>query len=246
MKLYVGWQDQTTRRWYTVGVLSSNKDVYVFAYTKGALFAKETGRFLPLPRMRDFKKTYESNELFPIFSNRILPKSRPEYHDYLEWMGLENSDVDPLMLLARSGGEKLTDNLQVYPMPEKTEDGKYKSYFFVHGIRYIAPEVLGLIGSLKVGQRLFPMSDCNNPADALAIALRADNPSFMVGYSPRYIAKELGILAHHPSSLLSITVNRINKNAPYQMMLSCKAEAVWPDDFETCAGEECNLLANVN
>jgi hypothetical protein len=192
--------------------------------------------------MNDFYKRYQSKELFPIFSNRILPKSRPEYKDYLEWMGLQDQNTDPLTVLARSGGGKVTDNLQVYPMPEKTEDGKYKSYFFVNGLRYLSDIVLELIPSLEVGQMLFPMLDCNNFVDPLAVALRADDPAFLVGYCPRYIAQEIGCLAQEANNSLLITVNKINKTAPYQMMLSCKAEALWPDGFKACSRDECEIL----
>ncbi|MDY0030283.1 MAG: HIRAN domain-containing protein [Pseudobdellovibrionaceae bacterium] len=244
MKLYVGWQDTETRRWYTVGVLSEDKGSYVFAYTKGAILAKSAGRFVHLPRMTDFYKLYKSEELFPIFSNRVLPKSRPEYKNYLEWMGMEEQDVNPLTFLARSGGEKATDNLLVYPMPEKTADGKYKAYFFVHGLRYVPESTLELISSLQIGQRLFPMADLNNSADSLAIALRADDPAFLIGYCPRYIAKEIGELAKRPNCSLEITVNKVNKEAPFQMMLSCKAEAIWPEGFDVCDKEECCPLTS--
>lgn len=243
MKLYVGWQDELSRRWYTIGVLSSDAGDYVFSYTKGALSAQEAGRFSPLPRMTDLNKVYRSSELFPIFSNRILPKSRPEYRDYLDWMGLEEESTDSLGILARSGGGRVTDNLQVYPVPEKSPDGKYKSYFFAHGLRYMAEVVLQLIPNLEVGQRLFPMLDCNNLAHSLAVALRADDPAFLVGYCPRHMAEGIGALAKQPSSTLQITVNKVNKNAPYQMMLRCKAEAEWPEGFEPCTADEYKLLA---
>lgn len=242
MKLYVGWQNEDTRRWYTVGVLSFEEGEYLFSYTKGALSARETGRFRLFPRMSELNRVYQSPELFPIFSNRVLPQSRPDYKSYLQWMGLEEDDGDPLAILARSGGGKVTDNIQLYPVPEKTVEGKYRSYFFVNGVRYLHPLILELIPTLTEGQRLFPMLDCNNSSHALAVALRADDPAFLVGYCPRHAADEIGTLAKKENSSLLITVSRVNKGAPYQMMLRCKAESDWPENFETCARDECQPL----
>ncbi len=245
MRLYVGWQDEETRRWYTVGALSSNNEFYYFSYTKGAQLALQNSKFIPFSRMNDLDKQYKSEELFPIFSNRILPKSRPDYSEYLEWMGLEDQEIDPLAILTRSGGEKATDNLQIYPMPEKTEDGKYKAYFFVNGMRYLPTPVVDLIEKLEIGSQLFPMLDCNNSKDTLAVALRADDPTVLVGYCPRYIAEEIGELAQNLNHSLKITVNRINKSAPSQMKLRCKVEAIWPEDFQACNREEFKLLSSI-
>lgn len=53
--------------------------------------------------MQDFSKTYTSNTLFPLFKNRLLDKSRPEYAEYLTWLGLSSestTDMDePIMAL---------------------------------------------------------------------------------------------------------------------------------------------------
>jgi len=245
MRLYVGWQDAESRRWYTVGLLSTDNDVYTFSYTKGALAAEKCGNFKPFTRMNDLTKVYRSSELFPLFSNRILPRSRPEYSDYLKWLGFKDNDsTDPLSILARSGGETATDNIQVFPMAEKTDDGKYEAYFFVQGIRYLHEDIQEMVMSLEEGSAVFPMLDYCNPKDKLAVALRANDPALLIGYCPRHLAKELGLLVKNSDSKLQMFVKRVNKTAPYQMRLSCKIEALWPDNFQPCDQEECEPLVS--
>lgn len=99
--LYIAWQDPKDRRWYPVGQLRFDRKVYRFVYTKGA---KKSPHFLPFGRMLDLHVAYESHELFPLFANRVLSKTRPEYHDFLHWLNLQEHEDDPLALLARSSG----------------------------------------------------------------------------------------------------------------------------------------------
>jgi hypothetical protein len=125
--VFITWQDPETKRWIPVGRLTFAKGAYQFAYTRGA---KESKNFVPFGRMRDLDVVYLSNELFLPFSNRILPKSRPEYRDYLDWLGLDESKANELDVLARSGGQRATDTLEIIPCPEPTSDNSYMVYFW--------------------------------------------------------------------------------------------------------------------
>ena len=78
--LYLAWQDPDQRNWVPVGKLSFENGFYHFVYTQGA---KKFPNFVPFGRMTDLYATYESKELFPLFANRLLSKSRPEYKDFL-------------------------------------------------------------------------------------------------------------------------------------------------------------------
>ena len=78
--LFIAWQDSKTRSWSPVGRLTRESGLYHFVYTRGA---EKVSNFRPFGRMQDLHKVYQSKELFPIFANRILAKSRPEYQDYL-------------------------------------------------------------------------------------------------------------------------------------------------------------------
>ncbi|WLE95155.1 MAG: hypothetical protein QTN59_10670 [Candidatus Electrothrix communis] len=118
--LFIAWQDPETRLWYTVGRLTREDGVYRFVYTQGA---EATPRFNCLGRMTDLNAEYFSEDLFPLFRNRLLYASRPEYPDYVRWLDMENENNDPLLLLGRSGGKRATDSLCVFPEPEPDAQG---------------------------------------------------------------------------------------------------------------------------
>ncbi len=94
-----------------------------------------------------------SNELFPLFSNRLLPKSRPEYRDYLKWLGLDENKTDEMEMLARSGGQRATDTLEIVPCPEPSANNSYEVYFFSHGLRHLSEKDQERAAILKVGER---------------------------------------------------------------------------------------------
>jgi hypothetical protein len=94
--------------------------------------------------MFDLTTVYESTEIFPLFANRLLAKTRPEYPQFLDWVNVRHDKDDPLVLLARTGGMRETDSLAVFPCPERHEDGTYSMHFFSHGIRYLPPQAIDL------------------------------------------------------------------------------------------------------
>ena len=133
-ELFVAWQDPHDRSWRPVGKLTREDDKFRFVYTKGAV---ESERFIPFGRMRDLHGEYVSDELFPLFANRIMPNSRPEFESYVQWLGLRRDEADDFSLLARSGGLKKTDSLQTFPMPTRSADERYRVHFFCHGTRLV-------------------------------------------------------------------------------------------------------------
>lgn len=238
--LFVFWQDPINRRWHVVGRLTRLGGEYRFAYTRGATASP---RFIPFGRMSNLNAEYRSTDLLPLFSNRILPRSRPEYFDYLRWMALDASDADPLTVLGRSGGLKSTDSLAIYPLPTRDEDGEYRVLFFCHGLRYSAENALARIAQLGVGDRLYPMHDMQNPMDQQAIALRSDDPAAFLGYCPRFFARDFRTLLQRRRASASITVVRVNTDAPIEFRLLCEFRSPWPAGFHPCDGEEYEVLA---
>ncbi len=115
--LYLAWQDQiASRRWFPVGRLDVDLDkpVYRFRYIQGAKEAQATAKFKPLPYFPAFEKDYRSSELFPLFCNALMP-AVPDFKIYLEQLGLDPSHGDPIEILAVSGGQRVTDEFQVFP-----------------------------------------------------------------------------------------------------------------------------------
>lgn len=237
--LYVAWQDPDTRRWSPVARLTKTGGKYALRYTAGALTSRH---FTPFSRMGNLYQQYESTSLFPLFANRLLPKSRPEYSDYMAWMGLP-TDSDDMSILGRSLGIRATDSIQVIPSPVRTGDNRFELFFFAHGLRHLPPSTLERLETLKAGDSLYAMLDVMNPHDEYAVALRTDDPAGMAGYVPRFLARDLRVVIQADRERRGrLRVERFNSAAPFQMKLLCHFSAPWPAGFQAYADEEYALL----
>lgn len=234
-KLYLAWQDPDNRQWFPVGCLTFDNNLYRFVYTQGAV---KSSRFIPFGRMTNLKAVYESEELFPLFANRLLSKSRPEYKDYLKWLKLEDDNNNPLDMLALTEGLRGTDSLEVFQCPLKTKDNKYEVSFFIHGIRHLPDYSINRVNNLESGEKLFLMRDIQNPYHSLAIALRTNDPVTIIGYCPRYLTNDFNhILDRRGENCPEVTVAQVNTEAPSQLRLLCKFISIWPKSFQPCSSE---------
>jgi hypothetical protein len=231
-ELILVWKNPKGNVWIPVGKLYYKSKKYFFEYTKGAIKASDDGYFIPFGQMKNLGDIYESKELFPIFQNRLLQKSRSEYDDYLEWLALDRKMVTPLEELARSGGIRATDNLQLFPVPASINN-LYEVKFFSHGIRHLPPHYIERINHLSSGEKLYLMRDVQNEYDSYAIALRTGNPTEIVGYVPRFFSEDLTKLLRlvHPNEI-NVVIERINMEAPLQFKLLCKVNSIWPNNFK--------------
>ncbi len=235
--LYIAWQDPETRLWHTVGQLSRENDLYRFAYTQGALASP---RFKYLGRMLDLYKNYYSQELFPLFANRILNRSRPEYPDYVRWLAMNPAqESDPMQLLGRSGGERATDDLCVYPYPESNAQGERELFFLSHGLRYLDQASLQRIDRLQSGEHLTLRRESDNRYDRFALVLETKEP-IKVGYCPRYLSRDLSKIMEKTE--IHLTVERLNLDAPLQFRLLCKAVFKLPAGVVLFSDDEYQLL----
>ena len=87
-KLVLAWRNPETRTWTPVGVLEYKDNKYSFYYTNGA----KANKFIAFGQMQNLEDTYISEQLFPIFKNRLLAKSRPEYEDFLNCLDIEKDE----------------------------------------------------------------------------------------------------------------------------------------------------------
>jgi HIRAN domain len=240
--LYLAWQEPKERTWIPVGKLSFKDELYWFVYTKGA---QKFSTFIPFGRMSDLKTIYESRELFPLFANRLLSKSRPEYKNFLHWLNVKENEDDPLALLALTGGMRETDSLIVFPCPERSDENTYHVHFFSQGIRYLSDATIQTVNSLSPGDLLYLMPDPQNPGDSFALALRTNDPPLIVGYCPRYLSKDfLVLLRRHPGETKA-SVERVNPEAPMQLRLLCNLTAPWPEDFQPCSDPDYEPLVSL-
>src|SRR5262249_42880435 len=155
---------------------------------------------------------------------------------------LENLGHDPMSQLARTGGLKGTDSISMYPEPTPDGEGNYQIIFFCHGIRYVTESVTERIKRLVRGDQLFPMHDMQNVADRNALALRSSDPSTLLGYCPRFFAKDFRTLLRLRPRDAQLTVLRVNPTAPIEYRLLCQFKSPWPPNFRACSGGEYEPL----
>ncbi len=239
--VYLAWQDPATRAWFPIGRLSRDRDVYQFAYLEGARKAKREVGFQGLRAFPDLEQVYESTELFPLFANRVPRRTRPEYADFVRWLDLPEGEADPVLMLARSGGRRATDSLEVFPIPQPDVAGNYHIHFLVHGLRHLPDSSIQRANQLRVGERLLLLHDIQNPKDTNALMLRTgadrDCDEHIVGYCPRYLSEDFHQLATGDAAGASVQVERLNlPPAPLQMRILCSFTVRWPTSFHPFSG----------
>lgn len=233
--LFVAWRsgEPNSGKWGPVGRLDYDGQSYRFFYTRGARILPG---FRPFPEMQDLEQVYESEELFPIFSNRLLSKTRPEYEAFLTWSGFDpNNPPAPIALLGVTEGRRQTDAIEVFPCPVPDAEGCYLTKFFLHGIRWMPPFAIEAIGALKPGDPLFVMLDLCNSHDSNAVAVRVERT--MIGYVPRYLVEDVWELLKGCGAVITLFVEKVNKEAPLQQRLLCRMHSCWPEGFKPCSGE---------
>lgn len=230
-RLYVAWQDPHTRSIEPVAHLDripqAGRGMYEFRYLRRAL---QLERFRPFLGFPDPRRVYRSEDLFPFFENRIIPRERADYGTFVNLLGLEE-DADPFEVLARSAGRRQTDTIEVFPGPTY-DDHSARCRFLLHGIRHI-PGAEEACGALVVGDRLRAVLDPQNPTDPQAVLVR-DEGWRLLGWIPRYLTG----LIHEPLRLLgpgalTITVAHVAPpDAPIHLRLLCAVRAEWRPSWE--------------
>lgn len=238
--LYVFWQHPVSKSWLPVGILRRIGDEFEFAYTKGA---EESDGFIPFGRMTDLYTRYTSSELFPFFSNRLMSPKRPEFGQFIHWIAAEQEADNPFVLLSRTGGKRATDSLVLYSKPECNQRNEFDLFFLCHSIEYLPRSAAARIAALHVDEILFPMFDVKNPYDQHAIALRTGDPRHLIGYVPRFFAKEIKACIEAASrDDVKCKVARVNLEAPLQFRLLCRFTSPWPKGFEPWSQPEYQAL----
>lgn len=243
--LFLAWQDSkregSTRGWYPIGRLDADpsEKLYRFKYTFGAQKAQKEMGFSPLDAFPKFERVYEAGELFPLFQNRIPSSKRGDYEEFVNRLGLTSRDADPFEILSVTGGERQTDNLEVFPKIIKEADGRFRCRFFVHGWRHVSISAQERLNTLHEGDILRVALEINNPATDIAIQLATADDYHMIGWAPRYLIQDmLKALATRPEKV-DATIIRVNPSpAPYNQRVLVELVGHFPDDFEPMSSEE--------
>jgi hypothetical protein len=240
--LFLAWQ-APNRAWFPVGRLDADasRHQYRFVYTKGAIQAERAVGFKPLPAFPEFRRTYESSELFPLFQNRVLDPGRKDFAAYLASLDLPPSSVDPIEILAVSGGERQTDSLEVFPRIESRADGAFRCRFFIHGWRHMSKESQTRAMSLEAGDLLGVSLELTNKAAPVAILLTTFDYLFL-GWTPRYLVPDLlKAISQKPS--VAATVVRVNAaDVPANRRVLVELTGTLPPGLQPMSSDEFQPL----
>jgi hypothetical protein len=233
--VFIIWKDIEDNMWHTVAKLTRLEEGgYRFNYTKGA----SNKNFITLPRMKNLAKVYNSTSIFSFFSNRLIPANRPESKKMLEWSGMDVKGYDELDLLGISGGARKTDEFRIVAEPKATGFNEYKIRFFVSGISHLSSDGLERVEKLKEGEVLKFVYEDTNTHDCKAILVSSID-EVPIGYCPKYFNCDIrSLLENSRLTNHSLTVVKMNIDAPNQFKVLCEFVTGWPENFIPLVSEE--------
>jgi len=197
-RLAVSWQHPHNRRHEPVGLLSCDDHGFHFRYLRRA---QDVPGFQPFLGFEDLGRIYSSPQLFPLFTQRIIRPSRPDFPRFLQALWLTDQ-ADDWQILARSQGQREGDGIRVLMEPSVDASGDTNTIFLVHGVRHRLrddPDVEAALTTLQRGDRLRLVNEPQNPVNPLAVLVSNDGdtrlgwvPTVLLSYIHR--AQEYGVL----------------------------------------------------
>ncbi|WP_324666996.1 Putative restriction endonuclease, HIRAN domain-containing protein [Mycobacterium canetti] len=178
----VAWRNRQLRVITPVGELDYRAGGYRFQYLEGV--GGSVAGFRPFIGFPDLNRVYESARLWPFFDLRVMDRKRPDYPQYVRWLGL-TVEASRLDILSRSGGGQKGDNVYLAESPSVADDGATEAVFLARGARYAVPQYRteAIVNSLRAGDRLTLMDDSTNEANPRALLLETPDGA-PVGWVP--------------------------------------------------------------
>jgi hypothetical protein len=234
-RLVVAWQHPIERSIQPVGFLTRTNDAFTFGYIRNALTVLD---FPGLLGFDDLYGTYESAELFPLFEQRAMDPRRPDFHRYVDRLGLEG-EPGPWEQIARSQGHREGDTIQLFPEPIVDGD-EVRCLFLVHGMRYAdkSPKVINgveasatreqidaALQELEPGDELGIFREPGNERNPLAIVVTISPDHLIpVGWVPDLLVEDLQRLLDQAP--VAVTVAHVNGSAaPWHLRLLARLRA---------------------
>lgn len=224
VSLLVTWQDPRTRRYDAVGILTRAQNLgYTFSYLEGV---GDLEGFIPFPGFSEVDQGYQSSHLFPLFAERVLDDSRPDRLSLLQALDLVDT-AGPMEFLARSGGRRAGDTIELLPIPE-ISGSRTSCTFLVHGIRY-QPGADEAIDLLVPGQSLGLESEPSNEYDPRAVLVTKDGTR--LGWVPGPLLDYVrAVMGAHNAKLRVVRANR--RELGHHMRLLVRLDGNLPDGYE--------------
>lgn len=230
--LYLAWQDRISRRWFPVGRLDADDSVepvaYAFSYVKGAQDAVERADFFALPGFPELTSRYRSQEMFPLFKNRLMNLRRPDRPAYLHQLGIDVANWNPVAELAASG--IYSDVFEIFPPIIPDAEGRFENRFVLHGLRHTNQDSIRRTESLSISESLGVAFQLNNPIATHAIMLHTHD-SYLIGWLPRYLIDGLHQDDAWKVTDVKATVAQVNLDAPLSHRLLIDFSGKLPAGF---------------
>jgi hypothetical protein len=167
----IAWRNRVLRSIHDVAVLDADAGGYQFQYRADVKRVEEFQPFIGFP---DLGRVYKSERLWPFFDLRVMDRKRPDYEQYVNWLGL-STGADRLDILARNGGEQKGDTVSLAEAPAVDDSGETAATFIARGSGYAvrSSESQSAVAVLRRGQTLDAQDDTTNEANPAAILLTA-------------------------------------------------------------------------
>ncbi|WP_107841792.1 HIRAN domain-containing protein [Metasolibacillus meyeri] len=173
--LLVIWQEVESRNKYHIGTLSYNEKegLYHFNYAFDVL-----RRGLQEALDAGFKGIYEfeleegkvtSKDLFHFFNKRLPNPKRSDYHDLLNYFGLEEN-ASKMDFLRRTKGRLGTDSYElISPIVKNNKDNYFRLETFIEAWQYYDGE--SILQELCIGDQLKLVREPGNKNDKFAVKI---------------------------------------------------------------------------
>jgi len=202
---------------------------FELVHVQGARAAEEEGS-IPFIEFPDLDRVYTSDELFPLFGNRLMPRRRAEYRDFVARLALPQELEAPIPILARTAGRRETDQIEVFGFPRfDPQRGCFVYLFFLRGVRHVPGAEERIIG-LADGERLALRRQPDNPVSSLAIVVDSEGGGEL-GWVPATLTEDLDVLMRTGSNLTVYVERRNLAPAPLHQRLLCRLEATAVEGF---------------
>ena len=241
--LFLAWQDQDKRKksrpWFPIGRLDIvEPELYRFRYIVGAKLAG----YIPFVDFPELYGDYRSSELFALFRNRVMAKSRPDRPSYLRSLDLPE-DATPFEILSVSGGTRVTDFYEVFPKLEKDADGYFTCRFFLQNWQRVSEAAQERIDHLQPEEELYITLELTNPATKLAVQIQTTD-YYMIGWTPRYLVSDLAMaMAEGPNDYTAKVVRVNPMPAPSRQRVLIEMRGRWKK-HKPMSGKEFQPLAS--
>lgn len=237
-RLAVAWQHPVSRSIQPVGLLTCDTEGFRFDYLRSAAHVEGFQPFLGFPQV---DRQYQSAELFPLFAQRVMRPTRPDYRDYLRALAL-NNDATAWAILARSHGEREGDGIRVFAEPDVDEAGRTSATFFASGLSHRIdriPAVRPALDQLSVGDRLTLCDEPDNAVDSRALLI-TERGSVALAWIPSVLLSYVHTVRRSAEPVL--TVAAVNgSDVPPAFRLLVALSGIVPPEYRPFGGPEWAL-----